>query len=171
MKMLKPLGGLLEKTAILVVVLVLFGCSSTQQPPPNPFGQQAQTTPSQQPQQQAAAPQPPPTPPTQRPMFYDFPDIPVPSELSIASGDSYVFQSGALKAGLLTLKGRVELNSLINFFQMALPREGWKPKGGFRYRRSVLIFEKPDKICVINLYEKLLYSYVEIYVAPAGGQV
>jgi len=104
-------------------------------------------------------------------MFYDFQDIPVPNELSVLSSESYVFQSGPFKAGVLTLRGRVDLNSLINFFQMALPRENWKAKGGFRYRRSVLIFEKPDKICVINFYEKLYYSYVEIYVAPSGSQI
>jgi hypothetical protein len=104
-------------------------------------------------------------------MFYDFQDIPVPAELELQSGDSYVFQSAALKAGMLTFRGRVETGSLTNFFQMALPRENWKMKGGFRYRRTVLLFEKPDKICVIQIYEKMFYTYAEIYVVPAGGQL
>jgi hypothetical protein len=106
-----------------------------------------------------------------RPMFYDFTDIPVPSELKLLPKESYVFQSGSLKTGVLTLKGRVDINSALNFFQMAMPRENWKPKGGFRYKRSVLIFEKPDKTCVINFYEKMFYTYVEIYVAPLAGQI
>ena len=78
-------------------------------------------------------------------------------------------QSGSIKTGILTLRGRVDLNSLISFFQMAMPRENWKPKGAFRYQRSVLIFEKPDRICVIRLYEDIIYTYVEIFVTPAGG--
>ena len=78
-------------------------------------------------------------------------------------------QSGSVKTGILTLRGRVDLNSLINFFQMAMPRENWKPKGSFRYQRSILIFEKPDKSCVIRLYEGTIYTYVEIFVTPASG--
>ena len=92
-------------------------------------------------------------------------------ELKVVSDDSSTFQSGDMKSGILTLRGRVDLNSVINFFQMAMPRENWKPKGGFRYRRSILIYEKPEKTCVINLYEKMYYTYVEIVVAPASGQI
>ncbi len=91
--------------------------------------------------------------------------------MSIVTDDSYVFQSGPLKAGLLVMRGRVDLTSVINFFQMALPREGWKPRGGFRYRRSVLVFEKPDKTCVINIYSSTFFTYAEIYVAPVESQI
>ncbi|MBP8645012.1 MAG: hypothetical protein KBH99_02690 [Syntrophobacteraceae bacterium] len=90
--------------------------------------------------------------------------------MSRLEGETFVFQSGSLKAGLLTLRGtRVDVGSLVSFFQMAMPRENWKPKGGFRSKRNVLIFEKPDKTAVINIYEKLFRTYVEIYVAPMGG--
>jgi len=71
-----------------------------------------------------------------------------------------------MKTGILTLRGRVDINSLISFFTMALPREGWKPRGQFRYKRSALIFEKPEKTCVILVHEGPIYTYVEIYVAP-----
>lgn len=145
--------------AVIVTVVVLSGCSSTggQSAPPNPVTQQSG--------QPSSAPGSSP-----RPMFYDFPDIPVPTELEISQNESYVFQSGSFKAGLMTFKGRVDINSVINFFQMAMPREGWKAKGGFRYRRSVLVYEKQDKTCVINLYTKLYYTYVEVYVAPMSSQ-
>ena len=93
----------------------------------------------------------------------------MPQELDLQSKESYVVQSGAIKTGILTLRGRVDLNSLINFFQMAMLREHWKPRGYFRYQRSVLIFEKPDKICVIRLYEDIFYTYVEIFVTPASS--
>ena len=102
-----------------------------------------------------------------RPQFLDFPDIPIPSELSLQAKDSYVFQAGSVKTGLLTLRGRVDINSLINFFTMAMPRENWKPLGQFRYRHSILIYGKPEKTCVIRLHEETIYTYIEIYVAPA----
>jgi hypothetical protein len=150
----------------LLVLLSFTGCanfSGQSNPPPNPVLQPSASQPSSPPA--ATMPTGP------RPQFFDFADIPIPSELELQPNDSYVFQSGVFKAGVLTLKGRVDLASLINFFQMAMPRENWKPRGGFRYRRSVLIFEKSDKTCVINLYEKMFYTYVEIYVAPVSSQI
>ena len=147
--------------AVTVSFLAPSGCawlSNRSTPPPNPISQQ-------QPAASSSAE------PAVQPMYYDFNDIPIPQELSLVRDDSYVFQSNEFRAGLLTLKGRVDLNSLINFFQTALPRQGWTPKGGFRYRRSILIFEKSDRSCIINIYDKLFQTYVEIYVAPADSRV
>jgi hypothetical protein len=101
-----------------------------------------------------------------QPHFLDFPDIPIPSELDVRSDESNVFQTGQLKMGFITLRGRVEPSSIINFFALALPREGWRPRGQFRYSRSMLVFDKPDKTCVIIIKESTIYTYVEIYVVP-----
>jgi hypothetical protein len=161
---------------VLCSILVLSSCAWNRQSsaPQSPVAQQqedsTETSPSEPPSS-APSSSGPSAVSAPRPLFYDFPDIPVPSEVKLLSKDSYVFQAGSLKTGLLTFRGRVDINSAINFFQMAMPREGWKAKGGFRYKRSVLIFEKPEKTCVINLYEKLFYTYVEIYVAPMAGQI
>jgi hypothetical protein len=147
--------------SILLGVTVAFvSCSSTgssNAPPPNPVTQGSATP---------AATSGTSVPSAPRPLFYDFSDIPVPQELDLQAGESFVVQSGPFKTGLLTLRGRVDLNSVINFFQLALPREGWKTRGDFRYQRSILIFEKADKISVIRLYEGMVYTYVEIFVAP-----
>lgn len=155
---------------LLLMLSAVEGCAqwggSQNNPPPNPVGQSAPPASSSP----GSAP-PPSTYSGPRPQFFDFPDIPIPAELDLISKDSYVFQAGQFKAGVLSLKGRVDLNSVINFFQMAMPRENWKPKGGFRYRRSVLIYEKADKTCIIHLHENMLYCFVDIYVAPSGGQI
>lgn len=169
MKVLKPQHWRWRRVALTVfIVWTLAGCASNQgsPPPASPFGQQSQSG-----SMQSQPPSASSSTAGHRPMFYDFEDIPAPAELDLVPSDSYVFQSGGYKAGVLTLKGRVDTNSLINFFQMAMPRENWKLKGGFRYRRSVMIFEKPDKVCVINISEKMYYTYVEIYVAPTSGRL
>jgi hypothetical protein len=106
-----------------------------------------------------------------RPMAYDFPDVLVPSELALVPGSSYIFQGPKTKAGLLVFKGRVEARSVIDFFQVSMPRENWQFKGGFRYKKSVLVFEKPEKICLINVSEGLYYTYVEVYLTPMGAQI
>ncbi|MFZ0944363.1 MAG: hypothetical protein WB930_14090 [Syntrophobacteraceae bacterium] len=57
----------------------------------------------------------------------------------------------------------------MNFFSSALPHEGWRIKAQFRYNRSLLIFDKQDKVCVIVIKEEAYYTYVEIYVSPAAA--
>ncbi len=158
----------------LIGLLLLFGCGGASKgsaPPPNPIGQSSDLPPD------SSSP-PPLTPPPpsmalgSRPMVLDFQDVPVPQELSRIDEDSFVFQSGNLTVGLMTLRGlRVDVQSIIDFYRIAMPRENWKPKGGFNAKKTVLIFEKPDKISVINIYEKLFRTYVEVYVAPVSGGV
>ncbi|MCE5335268.1 MAG: hypothetical protein LLG06_11860 [Desulfobacteraceae bacterium] len=145
---------------ICLCLVAAYGCSRSSAPPPNPVTQSPSSGqgPSSPPPQEFSGP---------RPQYLDFPDIPIPTELSLRSKDSYVFQSGQMKMGFLTLRGRVDPNSLMNFFIATLPREGWKLRGQFRYSRTVLIFEKAEKSCVMLIKEGNIYSYVEIYVAPA----
>jgi hypothetical protein len=71
----------------------------------------------------------------------------------------------------MVFKGRVEPNSLVDYFQSALVREKWQLKSGFRYNRSVLIFEKPQKTCVIIVYSRWFYTYLEVYVAPTQARL
>ncbi len=100
------------------------------------------------------------------PKYYDFEDIPVPFELNIDKDESFIYQTTNFKAGVLVLSGRVDPSSVISFFSVTLPRENWKLLGGFRYHRSIMVFEKGSRICLINVKESPLKTYVEIYVAP-----
>lgn len=112
--------------------------------------------------------QPAPTPAAATPSFYDFQDIPIPSELALVAKESTVFQGGTVKGGMLTFKGRVEPSSVVNFFMVGMARENWKHRGDIRYRKSVLLFEKPDRFCIINIRESSYYTYVEVYVVPTA---
>jgi hypothetical protein len=153
--------------ACLITVL---GCSSrSNAPPPNPVSQPppAETTaPSYGPTAGSSSSSTPSLPGNR---FLDFPDIPIPPELTVQPKSSNVFQSGPIKMGFLTLRGRVDSNSVMSFFVAALPHEGWRLKGQFRYNRALLIFDKPDRVCVILVKEDMYYNYVEIYVSPVAG--
>lgn len=105
------------------------------------------------------------------PLFYDFEDIPIPQEMDMITDESRVFIQGATKTGVMVFKGRVEPNSLVDYFQSAMTREKWQLKSGFRYNRSVLVFEKPQKTCVIIIYSRWFYTYLEVYVAPTQSRL
>jgi hypothetical protein len=158
---------------MLVSLWTISGCGRTA-PPPNPVPPEGGGMPFSAPSG-SSVPMGSPAPMMpmagSQPQFLDFPDIPIPTELKLDEQNSFVFEAGGFKTGILTLRGRVDTKSVIAFFQAVMPRENWKPRGGFSYRKSVLIFEKPDKTCVINMYDTLYYTYVEIYVAPISAQL
>jgi hypothetical protein len=104
------------------------------------------------------------TDPTTR---YVFNDILIPSELSVDESDSFVFETAGFKAGTLFLSGYVDIKSVESFFTENMPKDGWHLKSVFRFPKTVLLFEKPEKACIIELYEKTLSTGVEIWVAPA----
>jgi hypothetical protein len=170
-----------DKTSYWIMVLCIcfvtaWGCSRSSAPPPNPVSQSQQAPapsagpgPAYGPPAAAPASPVPASPSGPKAKFLDFNDIPIPPEIDVQSKNSSVSQSGQTKMGFLTLRGRVDSNSVMNFFVAALPREGWRLKGQFRYNRSLLIFDKPDKVCVILMKEETYYTYVEIYVSPVAA--
>lgn len=161
-------------SALCACLMTAFGCGKSNAPPPNPVNQSQpaqgpSTGPSYGPTAGSSYSPPPAAPMASSGKFLDFPDIPIPPELTVQPKSSNVFQSGPIKMGFLTLRGRVDSNSVMSFFVAALPHEGWRLKGQFRYNRALLIFDKPDKVCVILMKEDMYYNYVEIYVSPVAG--
>jgi hypothetical protein len=103
---------------------------------------------------------------TSHSVTYGFEDVPTPRELAYVPKDSYVFAAGETKSGFLVLRGRVEISSIVRFFELALPRNEWIKKGSLQSGRSILFFEKPDKACIVNVYDRNFLTYVEIYIIP-----
>lgn len=99
-------------------------------------------------------------------LYYDFGDVLIPSELTVDKKSSFVFRAANFSAGVISLKGRVEISSLLGFFSNNMLKDNWKEIASFKSPRSVIMYEKANRYCVINISEKNIYTYVEIWVAP-----
>jgi uncharacterized protein YceK len=102
------------------------------------------------------------------PIYYDFGDVLVPSELKLDKKSSFVFQTPAATAGVLSLKGRVDASSLITFFETNMVQDNWESVSSFKSIRTIMLWKKDTRWCVINISEENLYTYVEIWVAPTN---
>jgi len=112
-----------------------------------------------------------PTPAAQKdkgpvPLYYDFGDVLVPSELKVDKDASFVFRTPGFSAGVMALKGRVEINSLIDFFHNNMTKDNWKLVSYFKSRRTIMLFNKENRWCVINITEGDFTTYAEIWVSP-----
>ncbi len=101
------------------------------------------------------------------PLYYDFKDILVPAELKIDKKESMVYSTPTFAVGVLCLKGRVELNSLIDFFKTNMAKDNWEVYGITRYKKTVMTFGKPHKKCWIHIKDGSFTTEVEIWVSPS----
>lgn len=107
------------------------------------------------------------------PTYYDFSDVMVPSELTLVRGESFVYAASGTTAGVLTLKGRVDRDSLITFFDNNMAKDNWRMISSFSAPKAILLFQKDTRWCVISIEDGFWNEYVKVWVAPtlngAGG--
>lgn len=158
-------GAIIAGFCALAMVVTTTGCStlspksSTKSSPAPSTGTASATTTTAQPAAKENTP-----------VYHDFGDIMVPRELSVVKKDSLIMTSGGATSGILVLKGSVDVDSLANFFENKMPVDGWRKMGAFRSARSILLFEKPTRWCVIAISEGNFSTKVEIWVAPMDNQ-
>ena len=82
---------------------------------------------------------------------------------------SYIVQSPGFLTGILALKGNIERNSLIAFFENNMAKDNWRQISLFKSPRTstIMVFQKENRWCVISINKKDYNTYVEIGVAPA----
>lgn len=100
------------------------------------------------------------------PVYYDFGDVLLPREMKVEKEESFVFSTPGLTAGVLSLSGRVEVNSLIAFFENKMPADGWRMISEFKAPRTMMLFKKNTRWCVISITEGQLNTNAEIWVSP-----
>ena len=105
------------------------------------------------------------------PLYYDFGDVLIPNELKVNKKASFVYKSSGFSAGVLTLSGRVEISSLIAFFESNMQKDNWRTISLFKSPRTIMLFKKESRWCVINIIEKDFKTHVEVWVAPTISEV
>lgn len=95
----------------------------------------------------------------------EFRDLLIPSELDFDRAKSMVVNTESFAGGVLHFGGRVEVNSLADFFTTTMPRNDWKLVGSVKHKDVLLAFTKPHKTCTIIINERAMgQSDVRIYI-------
>jgi hypothetical protein len=108
-----------------------------------------------------------------RDIYLDFDDVLIPEDMQRDKKRTFVFRIGALTAGVLVLKGRVPPETLINFFESNMSRDNWMAASSFRSPRSLLIYEKEERWCIITITEDDFdhKTRVEIWLSPKSEEM
>jgi hypothetical protein len=100
------------------------------------------------------------------PLYYDFGDVLVPRELKLETDSSFVYHTSGFTAGVLVFNSRADLTSLVAFFENNMSKDNWQAIGIFKSPRTLLLYRKENRWCVINVTDGQFSSQVEIWVAP-----
>jgi len=98
--------------------------------------------------------------------YHDFEDVLVPLELQVDKGKSFVYHAPGFKAGIISLSGRVEVESLIRFFENQMAKDNWRLMSVFKAPRTIMFFNKPNRSCIIIITEKQFKTEVDVCVVP-----
>ncbi|MDZ7579591.1 MAG: hypothetical protein U5R30_02910 [Deltaproteobacteria bacterium] len=99
-------------------------------------------------------------------VYYDFDDVIVPKEMKVINKETFVYGTIGLKAGVLALKGRVDLTSLVDFFEINMKKDNWQMVSQIKTPYILMLFHKENRWCVIALHEETYYTYTRIWLAP-----
>lgn len=98
--------------------------------------------------------------------FDQFPDVPIPSDMSIDRSRSLVSVGpDGTKVGLLTAEGRVERLSLSNALIQNMSKQGWSLRGLVAGNKTLQLYEKDNRYAVIYIYDQLASAGMEIWLA------
>ena len=104
----------------------------------------------------------------ERARYYHFQDVLIPGALKVKMEESFVYETPSLRVGKLVFSGRVEAQSLTNFFARNMERDGWALVNKFGFKDVVLNFSKPNRNCTVNIIDKPVKTIVEVWVGPVG---
>ena len=98
---------------------------------------------------------------------YRFDDIPIPSGMVLSRKESFVYETGATKTGLLVYEGKEDMGKATSFFKQQMPNHQWKFLSGFELHNVMLTYVKEGWCSVIFILpEEGEAKRVEIRVGP-----
>ena len=107
----------------------------------------------------------------QLPDVREFDDVLIPREMDIDKDSSAIYRREGMSAGLLRLSGRVEMSSLMRYFQNNMANEGWRPISQFRSPHSLMLFQKGNRMAVIALEDENFQTFADVWVVPMNESI
>jgi hypothetical protein len=97
----------------------------------------------------------------------DFKEILIPAELQYQRDESITVKTDSFNGGILKFSGRVDVNSLTDFFLNSMHNNGWSLSGSVNHKKTLLIFNKMGSNCMVTITGGRLggRTMVEIYIS------
>ncbi|MEI8176670.1 MAG: hypothetical protein WCG78_07380 [Candidatus Omnitrophota bacterium] len=100
-----------------------------------------------------------------------FEDLPVPAGFSCLRDQSFVFQDGATRVGLMRYAGRPDANQILNFYRTQMSLYNWDLLNTVEYGNTTMNFIKGSESCVVTIEPLTTKTVINIIISPKTGSV
>lgn len=98
--------------------------------------------------------------------YAEFADVAIPTDMTVDAKDTFItYSADGVKLGIELASGRVEMASLINVMERYMQRDGWNLRSIFRAKRSIMVFERSDRMCTLYISEGMIYTDMLVFVS------
>jgi hypothetical protein len=101
----------------------------------------------------------------------EFEDVLIPREMDIDKEASAIYRREGMAAGLLRMSGRIEMTSLMRYFQNNMANEGWRPISQFRSPHTLMLFQKANRMAVIAIEDADFQTFADVWVVPLNESI
>lgn len=99
--------------------------------------------------------------------YQEFDDVLIPNGMERVYEESSVTILPTFKMGIITYKGNLNAAQLAHFFEKELSKDNWKLRSNTQFqKRFILVFEKPERDCIINITDETFKTLLEVMVTP-----
>ncbi len=95
-----------------------------------------------------------------------FNDIPAPLGFKLLAQDSYIFESGGIRVGILKYQGNANVEQVVNFYKDQMPLYNWNLLNVIEYGERLLNFEREAETCIVRLLPKGSHITITIALGP-----
>lgn len=95
-----------------------------------------------------------------------FNDIPVPAGFKVLTKDSYSFETGNVRVGILKYQGKANSDQVVNFYKEQMAMYNWNLLNSIEYGERLLNFEREGESCIVTVMPKGSGSLLTISFGP-----
>ncbi len=98
---------------------------------------------------------------------FQFEDLPVPLGMTVNRGDSFVYEAGSVRTGIVVYEGEGDISQLGRFFKEKMAQYDWKLLGHFELQNAMLVFMKERRMAIVYILpQEGPRKRIEIRVGP-----
>jgi hypothetical protein len=100
-----------------------------------------------------------------------FGDVPVPMGFKILTKDTYTFESGGMRVGVLKYQGKADPDQVMVFYKEQMPLFKWELLNSVEYGDRLMNFERNNESCILTISPKQMGgTLITISLGPKAPQ-
>ena len=100
-----------------------------------------------------------------------FEDVPIPSGFNILREQSFIFQDGSTRVGLVRYAGHANESQVITFFKTQMTLYNWDLLNTVEYGHITMNFVKSNENCVVTIEPFTTKTIISVIISPKTGSI